>query len=106
MSLYLDASSRAAWRRGGSQHRRARPSRVSGVPLPTEIMKAFLFTAALTALSIPTSAQNTFSPDEQGFIRNWLVLAPIAMNGQSGADEINYDFLKGEATIRRNPTRR
>ena len=66
-------------------------------------MKAFLFTAALTALLIPTSAQNTFSTDEQGFIRNWLVLAPIAMNGQSGADEINYDFLKGEATIRPKP---
>jgi hypothetical protein len=66
-------------------------------------MKAFLFTAALTALLIPTSAQNTFSTDEQGFIRNWLVLAPIAMNGQSGAEEINYDFLRGEATTRPKP---
>jgi hypothetical protein len=65
-------------------------------------MKALLLTA-LTALLIPASAQSTFSTDEQGFIRNWLVLAPIAMSGQSGAEEINHDFLKGEAAIRPKP---
>jgi hypothetical protein len=66
-------------------------------------MKALLVTAALTALLIPASAQNKFGTDEQGFIRNWLVLAPIAMNGQSGAEEINVDLLKGEANIRPKP---
>jgi hypothetical protein len=40
-----------------------------------------------------------FSPDAEGFIRNWLVLAPIAIEGESGASEIDRDFLKGEATI-------
>jgi hypothetical protein len=63
-------------------------------------MKALLMTAAVFACLIPARAQSTLSTDEQGFIRNWLVLAPIAMNGQSGAEEINVDFLKGEANIR------
>ena len=63
-------------------------------------MKAILFTVALIAFLIPARAESTLSTDDQGFIRNWLVLAPIAMNGQSGAEEINVDFLKGEANIR------
>jgi hypothetical protein len=39
-------------------------------------------------------------PDAEGFIRNWLVLAPIAIDGESGATEIDRDFLKGEATVK------
>jgi hypothetical protein len=39
------------------------------------------------------------SPDAEGFIRNWLVLAPIAIDGESGASEIDKDYLKGEATV-------
>jgi hypothetical protein len=39
------------------------------------------------------------SPDAEGFIRNWLVLAPIAIEGESGASEIDKDYLKGEATV-------
>jgi hypothetical protein len=45
------------------------------------------------------AAPPTFSPDAEGFVRNWLVLAPIAIEGESGAVEIDRDFLKGEATI-------
>ena len=45
------------------------------------------------------AAQPAFSPDAEGFIRNWLVLAPIAIEGESGATEIDRDFLKGEAAI-------
>ena len=54
---------------------------------------AMLFSTSLFA------AQNTFSPDAEGFIRNWLVLAPIAIEGDQGATEIDKEFLKGEATI-------
>jgi len=50
------------------------------------------------AVALP--AQTTFSPDAEGFIRNWLVLAPIAIDGDQGATEIDHDFLKGEAAIR------
>jgi hypothetical protein len=54
--------------------------------------------AALVSLGIAAAPQ-TFSPDADGFIRNWLVLAPIAIAGESGNTEIDRDFLKGEATI-------
>lgn len=57
--------------------------------------------AIVAALSLVLStAPQTSSPDAEGFIRNWLVLAPIAIEGESGAAEIDRDFLKGEATIK------
>lgn len=46
-----------------------------------------------------SSAPQASSPDPEGFIRNWVVLAPVAIDGESGATEIDRDFLKGEATI-------
>jgi uncharacterized Zn ribbon protein len=52
----------------------------------------------LLAVIWPNAPQSS-SLDAEGFIRNWLVLAPIAIDGESGASEIDRDFLKGEATI-------
>jgi hypothetical protein len=52
----------------------------------------------LLAVIWPNAPQSS-SLDAEGFIRNWLVLAPIAIDGESGASEIYRDFLKGEATI-------
>jgi len=64
-------------------------------------MKASLVVVnAILLGGIALSAQQTFSPDAEGFIRNWLVLAPIAIEGDQGATEIDRDFLKGEATIK------
>jgi hypothetical protein len=64
-----------------------------------DAMKASLI-AGCALLSVALlSAQETFSPDGEGFIRNWLVLAPIAIEGDQGATEIDKEFLKGEATI-------
>jgi hypothetical protein len=60
-------------------------------------MTASLIVALLAAIVF--SAPQTSSPDTEGFIRNWLVLAPIAIEGESGAAEIERDFLKGEAAI-------
>jgi len=54
--------------------------------------------AAVLSLVV-SAAPQPFSPDGEGFIRNWLVLAPIAIEGESGASEIDRDFLKGEAAI-------
>ena len=59
-------------------------------------MKASLIGAVLGAMLL--TAPETFSPDAEGFVRNWLVLAPIAIQEDSGASEIDKDFLKGEAT--------
>jgi hypothetical protein len=60
-------------------------------------MSASLIVALLTVAA--SSAPQTSSPDGEGFIRNWLVLAPIAIEGESGATEIDRDLLKGEATV-------
>jgi hypothetical protein len=62
-----------------------------------------LVVALLLAFVMPARAQTTFSPDAEGFIRNWLVLAPIRMLGQSGADEMHFDALNGEASVKPRP---
>ena len=61
-------------------------------------MRASVAALFLGAILLP--GQETFSPDADGFIRNWLVLAPIAVHEDSGASEIDNDPLKGEATIK------
>ena len=63
-------------------------------------MKASLVAVLLTAILVPAE---TFSPDAEGYIRNWLVLAPIAVQEDSGATEIDKDLLGGEATIKPKP---
>src|SRR5947208_9725974 len=64
-------------------------------------MNASLIVAFLAAMLVP--GPETFSPDAEGFIRNWLVLAPIAVQEDSGATEIDRDLLGGEATIKPKP---
>src|SRR5262245_28376449 len=67
-------------------------------------MKGCLIPALLMALLAQPGAQSqTFTPDNDGFIRNWLVLAPIAVAEDSGATEIEKDFLGGEATVKPKP---
>src|SRR5262245_43455948 len=67
-------------------------------------MKARLMATFLSAIVVLPQAQSqTFTPDNDGFIRNWLVLAPIAVQEDSGASEIEKDFLGGEATIKPKP---
>jgi hypothetical protein len=61
-------------------------------------MKAPMIAAFLGAMLLTT--QETFSPDADGFIRNWLVLAPIPIEENAGASEIDKDFLGGEAAIK------
>jgi hypothetical protein len=63
-------------------------------------MKAALIAALLGAMLVP--AQETPGLDAEGFIRDWLVLAPIAIGSESGADEIDKDFINGEAAIKPN----
>jgi hypothetical protein len=54
---------------------------------------------ALLSAALIQSPQ-TYSPDEEGFIRNWLILAPIAIQSESGASEIDRELIKGEATLK------
>ena len=60
----------------------------------TSIALTALFSAALI------QSPQTYSPDQEGFIRNWLILAPIAIQSESGASEIDRELIKGEATLK------
>ena len=40
------------------------------------------------------------SPDAEGFIRNWLVLAPIPIEEGSGATEIDKELVKDEGKLK------
>ena len=60
-------------------------------------MKTML--AAILAL-LAAPAQDTHAPDAEGFIRNWLVLAPIAVEEGSAATELDKDLVKDEANIK------
>jgi hypothetical protein len=60
-------------------------------------MKTTLIVSLLGATLL--AAPQPFNPDADGFIRNWLILAPIAIEGESGASAIDQAFLDGEAKI-------
>jgi hypothetical protein len=61
-------------------------------------MKTAMIVVLLGAMLAPL--QEVSRPDAEGFIRDWLVLAPIAIEGESGADQIDKDFVNGEATVK------
>ena len=63
-------------------------------------MKSALAVALVSALLLP--APQTFSPEADGFIRNRLVLAPMAIDGESGATAIDKEFLNGETSAAPN----
>ena len=66
-------------------------------------MKTALIVVLLGAMLAPL--QEVSRPDSEGFIRDWLVLAPIAIEGESGADQIDKDFV-GEAAVKPKARRR
>jgi hypothetical protein len=54
----------------------------------------------ISAATGSLQAGDSFKPDDDGYIRNWLILAPIPLaDGQSGADANGKDQLKGEARL-------
>ena len=61
-------------------------------------MTSIALMALLSAVLI--QSPQTYSPDQEGFIRNWLILAPIAIQSESGASEIDRELIKGEATLK------
>jgi hypothetical protein len=60
--------------------------------MPISLLIAALAVAWLT----PPQAAGL---DSDGFIRNWVVLAPIPIEGDSGAGEIDHEFIKPEGAI-------
>ena len=57
--------------------------------------RALLISALLTASALPAHAQNG-KTDAEGFIRDWLILAPLAIDS-AGADEIDKKQFAEEA---------
>lgn len=61
-------------------------------------MKAALISAALAGLAFaPAAVQDTHKTDDEGFVRNWLVLAPISIEEGSAATELDKAQIKDEA---------
>jgi hypothetical protein len=60
-------------------------------------------TLMLVLGSLAAAPKQTAAPDAEGFIRNWVVLAPIPIDGESGAAEIDREFVKGEASMKPKP---
>ena len=68
-------------------------------------MKKRFFTIGLVVLLNPLLSQaggaDAFKLDSEGFIRDWVMLAPIALpEGESGADAIFKEQIKDEAALR------
>ena len=67
-------------------------------------MKNSLFTVGLAALSCllvsKVGAADALKLDSEGYIRNWVMLAPIALSeGESGADAVFKEQIKEEAAL-------
>lgn len=60
----------------------------------TSIVGPALLAAALV------QPPHAFSPDREGFIRNWLVLAPIGLQSESGASEVERELIRGESSLK------
>lgn len=55
--------------------------------------------AIVALLGLFVSPLQTSGLDAEGFIRSWVVLAPIPIGGDSGAIGIDQDFLSGEGLV-------
>jgi hypothetical protein len=57
---------------------------------------------ALSGLIVSTArGSEAFKPDSEGYIRHWLMLAPIALpEGDSGSEAIFRQQIRDEATLR------
>jgi hypothetical protein len=62
-------------------------------------MKSALILSLVAGFAL-VPAQDTFKTDDEGFIRNWLVLAPIPIEEGSAAQEIDKQQIKDEGKIR------
>jgi hypothetical protein len=57
--------------------------------------------ALLMLLAAAGWAAEDYKPDDEGFIRNWLVLAPIPLaEGQSGTEGLGKEQVAGEANLK------
>src|SRR5688572_2956016 len=63
-------------------------------------MKTF-FILGLSCLLLNVGAADPLQPDSAGYIRDWLMLAPIVLaEGETGSEAIFKEQIKDEATLR------
>ncbi len=68
-------------------------------------MKSILFACTIIVVNLFTAgilqARLGFAPDEEGFIRNWLLLAPIPLPAEStGAEAVDKQHVPSEAALK------
>jgi hypothetical protein len=57
-------------------------------------------TLALALSAFPARAQDAMKPDAEGFIRDWLMLAPFSIAEATGADEIDKKQVENEPALK------
>src|SRR3954470_10746558 len=69
--------------------------------LHRNLVKALFITFASSALLISNAcAADLLRPDSEGYIRDWVMLAPIALpEGETGADALFKEQIKDEAAL-------
>jgi hypothetical protein len=67
-----------------------------------KFVKTLFITFASSALLISNAcAADLLRPDSEGYIRDWVMLAPIALpEGETGADALFKEQIKDEAALR------
>jgi len=65
-------------------------------------MKKYVAVMAFVAVMVVSSVASaaTFKPDDEGFIRNWLLLEPITLDEKAGSHDEDR-----KSSSRRNSTR-
>src|ERR1051326_7359891 len=64
-------------------------------------MRLICHSALLGLFIASTWASDALKLDSEGYIRDWIMLAPIALpEGESGADAVFREQIKNEATLR------
>src|SRR5262249_52080878 len=65
-----------------------------------KVRTAALAAVTLTLLVAQGLRAEDMKPDEEGFLRSWLLLAPISLaEGQSEEDGLNKEWIAGEAKL-------
>ena len=66
-----------------------------------QLLSRLTFFAALSTALIVPAADASLKPDQNGFIRDWLLLAPIQLAGENtGAEEIDKPQVLNEAALK------
>ncbi len=67
----------------------------------TQVLRRLLCVTVLSTVCLASAADAPLKPDDKGFIRDWLLLAPIPLAGENtGADEIDKQQVPNEAALK------